>query len=170
MTGIFGCQQSLEVTSLPQWGGVPNPQGPARTILLVVADGGGPFPDSAYTVDRIALDCDADAGRGCGAIKPDEYALVFASKISPPKTFEVRMGETTILDIQPPDALGRRVHATSGRTRRRSATITGTSPITFYGSPPRDRGIYLLRRTMSAVKPATSIFSTPRCVAESDAS
>jgi hypothetical protein len=97
ITRFWACQQSLEVTALQSWGGLRNDaQWPAGALVLAIVDGGGPFADSSYTVERQALGCDVDAGRGCGGITPDEYAFVFAPKNAPDQGTVVPMGDTRL--------------------------------------------------------------------------
>jgi hypothetical protein len=97
---FFACQQSLEVTALGSWGGMSNPTWPEGMLLYAIADGGGPFPDSPYTVDRVLLGCDVDAGRGCGAIEPGDYAFSFVPSGAPDRAIRVDMGETRLTEIQ----------------------------------------------------------------------
>jgi hypothetical protein len=108
----YWCTQSLEVDSLPSWGGVANPTGMGAVMLLAVVDGafGGSIPEgsagdasapsgSVYTVRIQALGCDADAGTGCGTVKPDEYALDFAPSAAPSRSVRVLMGQTLGIDL-----------------------------------------------------------------------
>jgi hypothetical protein len=100
---FFSCQQALEVRSLSEWGGVVGPNVPNNdTLLFAVADGGGPFADSPYTVERFAVPCesDVDAGSGCGSVPPGNYAFAFAPKGQPEKTVRLFMGETGIVDLE----------------------------------------------------------------------
>ncbi len=104
----YACTAVLEVTSLPEWAGMTNPRGSDPTILLGLWDGGSPstFVDSAYSVEAIALGCNADAGRGCGSPAADDYAFRFAPKAAPERRTVVYMGETRTVDVQPPGASG----------------------------------------------------------------
>jgi len=99
---FFACQQSLEVSSIPTWGGVQNPASMmGDTLLLAVSDGGGTFDGSPYTVDRMALGCQP-VTQGCGSVTPDEYALVLSPTAEPESAISVGMGQTMQLNnLQP---------------------------------------------------------------------
>jgi hypothetical protein len=102
MGRFFACQMSLEVTSLPSWAGLPNPTRSDATLLLAVVDGGGPNASSPYTVDRVLLACPQLGNCGRAPL----YAFAFAPKERIGTRVEVRMGETKVVDLQPPGALG----------------------------------------------------------------
>ena len=102
ITRFHACQQALEVSTIPSWGGLQNPFQPSSALLLAVADGGGTFDGSPYKIDRMALGCRATT-QGCGSIKPDEYALLFTSVTSTETTFRVLMGESLRMELGQPD-------------------------------------------------------------------
>ncbi len=100
---FYACQQSLEVSTIPTWGGVPSPVDEmGDTLLLAVSDGGGTFDGSPYTVDRTALGCQP-VTQGCGSVTPDEYELVLSPTAAPESAIRVGMGQTLQLNnLQPP--------------------------------------------------------------------
>jgi hypothetical protein len=101
VTHFWACQSSIEVTSLTTWAGLTDDRFPDGTLLLAAVDGGGPFADSPYQVDRFPLGCVADAGTGCGGISaPDDYFFVFSTKAFPEWKARVNMGETDAFNIQ----------------------------------------------------------------------
>jgi hypothetical protein len=100
-TAIFGCQQSLEVTTLSTWGGLSSGW-PDGALVLAIVDGGTTFNDSPYIVGRVALGCAIDAGRGCGGPVPDEYALAFAPSGALSRATRAYMGQTILTQLEAP--------------------------------------------------------------------
>jgi hypothetical protein len=98
ITRFRACQQSIEVSTIPSWGGVQNPYQPSNVLLLAVSDGGGTFDSSPYKIDRVALGC-RPTTQGCGSVKPDEYALVLTPTAVPERALRVGMGETRRMDL-----------------------------------------------------------------------
>jgi len=105
---IQGCYQSLEVQSIPEWGGIQNPTGLGRNLLLAISDGGwSNFEDSPYTVDHALLPlCSVDAGRACNSTPAGTFSLRFGTKNPPIEPVEVRMGETKMAPLQSPKGIG----------------------------------------------------------------
>jgi hypothetical protein len=104
MERFYACQQSLEVTNVQRWDGMVTPGILGETLALAVTDGGGPFNNSPYTVERVGLGCEVDAGRGCGGggQPPGDYAFLFSWKGDPQTRTRVEMGDTRPFD--PPSA------------------------------------------------------------------
>lgn len=95
---FYQCQQSLEVSTIPTWGGMDNPAGPSGVLLLGIADGGYTFDDSPYGVERVRLDCTSPTP-GCGSVPPGEYALELAPTAAPDRVTQLVMGETASIDL-----------------------------------------------------------------------
>jgi hypothetical protein len=90
---FFACQQSLEILAATPLDG-STAAAPPGQLLLAVADGGGPFPDSPYAVERTRLSCPGtDAGFQCGA-GAGTYAFDFNTAGSTTLPVRVYMGET----------------------------------------------------------------------------
>jgi hypothetical protein len=98
-----------EVQTIPEWGGLQNPGGPYRTLLLSLTDGGDNFDDSPFAVERTLLtECPGRSDGGCGGsgVIPGTYAFTFRSKASPDGAVQVRMGETKNAPLQSPKGVG----------------------------------------------------------------
>ena len=94
LTRFWACQASLEVTSLPSWGGLANPVASLPALLLAVADGAAHLPGAPFTVDREKLACaDEDAGAGCGGPEPGAYQFLFLATAAQAPVLRVPMGE-----------------------------------------------------------------------------
>jgi hypothetical protein len=101
ITRFFSCQQALEVSTIPTWGGVRNPYPANNELLLAVVDGGGTFDTSPYKIDRVQLGC-RPTTRGCGGPPPDEYALLFLPAAYPEGALRVGMGESRRINLAGP--------------------------------------------------------------------
>jgi len=88
---FHGCHQTIEITSVDP-AADPASGSPTGPLLLAVADGGDPLPDSPYQVERVPLGCYSD--RGCGGPAPDDYAFDFAVSDMGAEKLRVYMGQT----------------------------------------------------------------------------
>jgi hypothetical protein len=87
---FYACQQSLEIVTANPTDGSPSL--PAGQLLVAVSDGGDPFPDSPYRVERVALGC--FSAMGCGGLEPDAYALDFSFTDSGAAPTRAYMGQS----------------------------------------------------------------------------
>jgi hypothetical protein len=101
ITRFFACQQALEVSTIPSWGGVENPYHAKSALLLAISDGGSTFETSPYKIDRVPLGC-RPITPGCSSVKPDEYALTFHATVGTGGGIQVGMGESELLDLGQP--------------------------------------------------------------------
>jgi hypothetical protein len=75
----WGCEQRVLISSLPSWGGVPNPVWSPSTLFAASDGVAEPLPGAPFAMEKIGLGCINDPGGGCGGDPPDDYALRFHS-------------------------------------------------------------------------------------------
>jgi hypothetical protein len=90
---FYACQQSLEIVTANPTDGSTSPA--AGQLLVAVSDGGAPFSDSPYLVEKVALGC--FSAMGCGSPAPDDYAFDFSLADGRGAPVRAHMGEVVTL-------------------------------------------------------------------------